>query len=74
MPERTVWQVREMFPNNASDLEDLGDWEPFAVGPEGGIFLRRQNFIEDDPKSSVNHKLSFAQRHDAPYVDTVEED
>jgi hypothetical protein len=63
--ERTTWQVKELFPNKGEDLMDLREWEPFAISPEGGIFLRRQFLLEGE-KSSVGHELSFNQRYGDP--------
>jgi hypothetical protein len=58
-----TWQVRQIWPNKENDLMDLGDWEPFGVEPEtGAILVKKQTIIEDE-KSSVEHELSFAQRH-----------
>lgn len=64
--ERTTWQVRQIFPLTKQDLMDLGDWEPFAVDPMGGIMIKRQTLVEGE-KSSVGHELSFDDRHTRPY-------
>jgi len=64
MPERITWQVKELYPLSDELLGDLQEWEPFAITPKGGILVRRQVLVEDDPKSSVNHELSFADRYE----------
>ena len=71
MPERMTWQV-QAIEIGEDNMGDLGGWEPFAVTSDDYVLVRRQTMIEDE-KSSVHHDLTFAERHDVPYMDPAED-